>query len=100
MSVTSKECFVAAILMVADQSEYIFIDLYINKSNLSYARYLPSAVSGDLLYLVIVSVFLAVKLSFILAEPIDPFSPMEGIVATVAFGGLWDSSDEMEEKTE
>ena len=56
--------------------------------------------SGDLLYLVIVSVFLVVKLSSILAQPIDPFSTMEGIVATVAFGGLWDSSDEKEEKTE
>jgi len=83
MSVTTKECFVAAILMVADQSGY-----------------LPAPVSGDLLYLVIISVFLVVKLSSVLAEPIDPFTPLEGTVATLAFGGLWDSSAEKEEKTE
>jgi len=83
MSVTSKECFVAAIFLVTDKSGY-----------------LPSPISGDLLYLVIVSVFVAVKLSSVLAEPVDPFAPLEGTVASVAFGGLWDANEEKEEKTE
>jgi len=83
MSVTSKECLVAAIMMVADKGGY-----------------LPAPVSGDLLYLIIVSVFLMVKLSSVLADPVDPFSPLEGTVATLAFGGLWDGSQEKEEKTE
>lgn len=83
MSVTSKECLVAALLLVADISGY-----------------LPAPVSGDLLYLAIVCTFITVKLSSILAEPIDPFTPLEGAVATLAFGGLWDASAEKEEKTE
>jgi len=83
MSVTSKECLVAAIMMVADKGGY-----------------LPAPVSGDLLYLIIVSVFLLIKLSSVLADPVDPFSPLEGTVATLAFGGLWDGSQEKEEKTE
>jgi len=76
MSVTSKECLVAAILLVLDQGGVI-----------------PRPVSGDLLYLAIVGVFLSVKLSGVLAEPIDPFKPLEATVATVGFGGLWDSEE-------
>jgi len=83
MSVTSKECLVAAVLLVTDKSGY-----------------LPSPMSGDLLYLVIVSVFVAVKLSSVLADPVDPFVALEGTVAAVAFGGLWDANEEKEEKTE
>jgi len=83
MSVTSKECLVAAIMMVADKGGY-----------------LPAPLSGDLLYLIIVSVFVMVKLASVLADPVDPFSPLEGTVATLAFGGLWDGSQEKEEKTE
>jgi len=83
MSVTSKECLVAAIMMVADS-----------------AGFLPAPLSGDLLYLIIVSVFITVKLSSVLLEPVDPISPLETTVATLAFGGLWDASEEKEEKTE
>jgi len=83
MSVTSKECLVAAIMMVADKGGY-----------------LPAPLSGDLLYLIIVSVFVMVKLASVLADPVDPFSPLEGTVATLAFGGLWDGNQEKEEKTE
>merc|ERR1712055_835053 len=64
MSVTSKECFVAAIFLVTDKSGY-----------------LPSPMSGDLL-------------SLVLADPVDPFVTLEGTVASVAFGGLWDANEE------
>jgi len=83
MSVTSKECLVAAILMVIDKSGY-----------------LPSVIGSDMLYLGIVTVFLMVKLSSVLAEPIDPFAPLEATLASVAFGGLWAAEEEKEEKTE
>ena len=66
----------------------------------NYCRYLPAPLSGDLLYLIIVSVFVMVKLASVLADPVDPFSPLEGTVATLAFGGLWDGNQENEEKTE
>jgi len=72
MSTTSKECLVAAILLVADN-----------------AGYLPVPLSGDLLYLSIVAVFLMVKLSGILAEPIDPFVPLDSAVGLLT-GGMWD----------
>merc|ERR1711915_806817 len=81
--VTSKECLVAAILMVIDKSGY-----------------LPSVIGSDMLYLGIVTVFLMVKLSSVLAEPIDPFAPLEATLASVAFGGLWAAEEEKEEKTE
>jgi len=74
MSVTTKECLVAALLLVLDQ-----------------AGYLPAPVSGDLLYLTIVSVFLVVKLSSILSEPIDPFAPLERLGSSLTLGGLWDT---------
>jgi len=83
MSVTSKECLVAALLLVADKQGC-----------------LPGVLAGDLVYLIIVSVFVSVKLSSVLAEPIDPFVPLENTAATVAFGGLWDSPAEKEEKTD
>jgi len=83
MSTTSKECLVAALLMVADKAGYI-----------------PSALSGDLLYLVIILTFLMVKLSGLLAEPVDPFTSLETSVATLAFGGLWDGGSGEEEKEE
>lgn len=72
-SVTSKGCLVAAILMVLDSSGLLFPPL-----------------SGDLLYLGIVSTFIMVKLSGVLAEQIDPFAPLDMLVGLVT-GGLWDS---------
>ena len=45
----------------------------------------------DLLYIVIISTFIMIKLSSVLFESIDPFQPLEQIVTTVALGGLWDN---------
>ena len=73
MSVTSKQCLVAAVLMVADRSGV-----------------LPSAISSDMVYLFIVSTFIFIKLTTLVAEPINPFQPLEQIGAYLAFGGLWD----------
>eukprot|EP00088_Acartia_fossae_P018182 TRINITY_DN20470_c0_g1_i2.p1 TRINITY_DN20470_c0_g1~~TRINITY_DN20470_c0_g1_i2.p1 ORF type:complete len:260 (+),score=64.02 TRINITY_DN20470_c0_g1_i2:43-822(+) len=75
-SVTSKGCLVAAILLVLDSQGYLI-----------------PPVTGDLLYLGIVSTFIMVKLSGILADPIDPFAPLD-MVVTLATGGLWDASAE------
>jgi len=83
MSTTSKECLVAALLMVADQAGYI-----------------PSILSGDPLYVVIIITFLIVKLSGLLADPVDPFIPLETSVATLAFGGLWEGESGETEKVE
>merc|ERR1711973_484456 len=85
LSVTSKECLVAAVLMVADGAGYI-----------------PRPLSGDLLYLIIVTSFIMIKLSGVLAEPIDPFVPLDSMVA-LGTGALWDSSEDViviEEETE
>jgi len=75
MSVTSKECLVAALLLVLDQAGTV-----------------PAPVSGDLLYLAIVAVFLTIKLSSVLADPLDPFAPAEKMLSGLALGGLWDST--------
>ena len=48
-------------------------------------------ISVDLLYLVIISTFITIKLSGVLADPIDPFKPVEDTAAFVALGGLWDN---------
>ena len=45
----------------------------------------------DLLYIVIISTFIMIKLSSVLFESIDPFQPLEQILTTVALGGLWDN---------
>jgi len=84
MSVTSKGCLVAAVLMVLDKSGYI-----------------PVPLTGDLLYLSIVTVFIMVKLSGVLAEPLDPFTFID-YITSILTGGLWESSDETDEneKTE
>lgn len=81
MSVTTKECIVAAILIVLDDAGHI-----------------PSLVSGDLLYLIIVITFLTVKLSGVLDQPLDPFSPIETMMSSLTFGGLWDTTTESSEK--
>jgi hypothetical protein len=75
MSVTTKECLCASILLVLDQTGY-----------------LPPPISGSLLYLAIVATFLLVKISSALGEPIDPFTPLEKIGSSLALGGLWDQS--------
>jgi len=84
MSVTSKECLVAAIFLVADGAGYI-----------------PRPLSGDLLYLIIVTTFILIKLTGVLAEPIDPFVPLDGGVSLLT-GALWDNTDDVTEsdKTE
>ena len=48
-------------------------------------------ISVDLLYLIIISTFITIKLSGVLADPIDPFKPVEDTAAFVALGGLWDN---------
>merc|ERR1712107_218266 len=73
MSVTTKECLCASILLVLDQTGY-----------------LPPPISGSLLYLAIVATFLLVKISSALGEPIDPFAPLERLCSSLALGGLWD----------
>jgi len=72
-SVTSKACFVAACLMLSHQLGYLTL------------------ISSDLMYLSIIIIFIIVKLSGVLAEPIDPFKPIEDSAAFVALGGLWDN---------
>jgi len=71
-SVTSKGCLVAAILLVLDASGYLI-----------------PPVTGDMLYLGIVTTFIMTKLSGVLAEQIDPYAPLD-IVVHAATGGLWD----------
>jgi len=84
LSATSRECFLAAILLVADQ-----------------AGSLPALLAGDALYLAIVSTFLLVKLSSTLtSSTLDPTRPLEQAAAWLALGGLWDSMGEKQEKVE
>jgi len=74
MSVTTKECLLAAFLLVLDQGGLV-----------------PPPLSGDLLYISIVSGFLFIKLSSILAQPLDPFAPVESLISSLTLGGLWDA---------
>merc|ERR1712080_155388 len=69
MSVTTKECIAAALLLVLDEGGH-----------------LPSLVSGNVLYLAVILFFLTVKLSGVLAEPLDPFLPVERLLSGLAFG--------------
>ena len=48
-------------------------------------------ISVDLLYLIIISTFITIKLSGVIADPIDPFKPVEDSAAFVGLGGLWDN---------
>ena len=50
----------------------------------------------DLLYITIITCFVMVKLSGVLAESIDPFKPIEQILSTLLLGGLWDNMGEEE----
>ena len=52
----------------------------------------------DLLYITIITCFVMVKLSGVLAESIDPFKPIEQILSTLLLGGLWDNMGEEEEE--
>lgn len=60
-------------------------------SNVSFSSLLPAALSLDLLYLMIVSTFIMIKLSSVLAEPVDPFKPLESLGAWLCLGGLWEN---------
>ena len=50
----------------------------------------------DLLYITIITSFVMIKLSGVLAESIDPFKPIEQILSTLLLGGLWDNMGEEE----
>ena len=53
-----------------------------------------TALSLDLLYISVVTTFIIIKLSGVLADPIDPFIPVENAVSFLALGGLWDNISE------
>lgn len=71
ISVTSKGCILAALLMVADLSGLM-----------------PRPVAGDLLYLCIVSVLVVVKVTSLVSQPLDPYQPLDRAVYLLT-GGLW-----------
>lgn len=54
-------------------------------------------ISLDLLYITIITCFVLIKLSGVLAASIDPFEPIEQIISTLLLGGLWDNMGEDEE---
>ena len=54
-------------------------------------------ISMDLLYITIITSFVMIKLSGVLAASIDPFQPIEQIISTLLLGGLWDNMGEDEE---
>jgi len=70
MSVTTKECAVAALLLVLDQGGY-----------------LPSVVSGTPLYVAIIAVFLLTKISSALGQAIDPFAIIESAFSSLILAG-------------
>jgi len=57
-------------------------------------------VSADLLYLAIIITFITIKLSSVLADPIDPFKPVESLSAWVCLGGLWENMQDSDGKQE
>ena len=75
--------------------EYTNIEFlsHIISNNYTLFRYLPVPLSGDLLYLSIVAVFLMVKLSGILAEPIDPFVPLDSAVGLLTGVYIYRAAD-------
>jgi len=79
-SVTSKACLAAALAMLCHQSGYLNI------------------ISMDSIYLLIILTFITIKLSGVLADPIDPFQPIEAILSFVSLGGLWDQMEETSEE--
>merc|ERR1712098_740589 len=79
-SVTSKACLAAALAMLFYQSGYLNI------------------ISMDTIYLLIILTFITIKLSGVLADPIDPFQQIEAILTFVSLGGLWDQMEETNEE--
>lgn len=79
MSTTTKECFAASFFLLGHELGYI------------------SMISLDLLYITIITCFVLIKLSGVLAASIDPFEPIEQIISTLLLGGLWDNMGEDEE---
>ena len=75
MSVTTKECAVAALLLVLDQVIRIcrahFFIVFLQ------GGHLPSVVSGTPLYIAIIAVFLLTKISSALGQAVDPFAMIE-----------------------
>ena len=61
--------------------------------NVSLSSLLPATLSRDLLYLMIVTTFIMIKLSSVLADPLDPFKPVESLAAWLCLGGLWENMD-------
>ena len=55
--------------------------------------------SEDCLYVSIVTTFLLIKLSSILADPVDPFKPVEDLVSFVMLGGMWENMQTSAELT-
>ena len=91
MSVTSKECAAAAALLLGHDLGSAAVLKHCHTSlTCLLPRYLP-LISMDLLYLSIVSTFVLVKLSSVLAQPLDPFLPLESLVCWAGLGGLWDN---------
>ena len=46
-------------------------------------------VSSGMIYLIIVTTFLTIKLAALIGFPVDPFQPLEKVGSWLAFGGLW-----------
>jgi hypothetical protein len=63
--------------------------LIINELCLFICSLLPRPITGDLLYLCIVSLLVMVKLTGLLSQPRDPYLPLERGVHLLT-GGLWD----------
>lgn len=80
MSVTTKECAVAAILLILDQGGYI-----------------PSVLSGTPLYMTIIAVFLLTKISSALGQAIDPFAIIESSISSLILVGQDSMEDVMKE---
>ena len=57
-------------------------------------------VTYDLLYLAIILTFITIKLTSVLADPIDPFKPVESLFAWLSLGGLWENIQDSEGKQE
>jgi len=82
MSATSKACAAGVLLLLLHNLGFI--------SNI---------VSEDCLYVSIVTTFLLIKLSSILADPVDPFKPVEDLVSFVMLGGMWENMQTSAELT-
>merc|ERR1712083_1080081 len=80
MSFTTKECAVAAILLILDQGGYI-----------------PSVLSGTPLYMTIIAVFLLTKISSALGQAIDPFAIIESSISSLILVGQDSMEDVMKE---